>query len=173
MSPFFSPSPLPTPAVLSFSLRFSLGLTMYSQLIEFVESTCALLGPRCRPCPIFLRNGRVVVGVTFDISSVNVRRCGGAPPSSSSSASTRRRRRRYTRVILPSFLVGERPANDTARAATHPRLSIIMHAIQRDGFRMGDDDGARSSRARARARPQHKYCNIHDINDTISYEQKW
>lgn len=52
----------------SLILRFPLGLTMYSQLIEFVESTCALLGPRCRPCPIFLRNGRVV-GVTFDISS--------------------------------------------------------------------------------------------------------
>lgn len=36
----------------------SQGLTMYSQIIEFAESTCALLGPRCRPCPIFLRNGR-------------------------------------------------------------------------------------------------------------------
>ena len=61
---------------LSFSLCFSVELTMYSQLIEFVESTCALLGPRCRPCPIFLRNGRVV-GVTFDISSVDVRRWRG------------------------------------------------------------------------------------------------
>lgn len=38
----------------------SQGLTMYSRIIEFAESTCALLGPRCRPCPIFLRNGRGV-----------------------------------------------------------------------------------------------------------------
>lgn len=123
VSPFFPPSlsPLvpPIPPSHSPSPCFSLRLTMYSQLIEFVESTCALLGPRCRPCPIFLRNGRVVVGVTFDISSVDVRRCGGASPSSS-SALTRRQRRRYTcnPSFLPSFLVGERPANDTTRAAT-------------------------------------------------------
>lgn len=133
-----------------FSLCFSLRLTMYSQLIEFVESTCALLGPRCRPCPIFLRNGRVVV-VTFDISSVDIRRwrsvvivvVGVDAPTTASICA-------HNPSFLPSSSANGRRM--TPLALPHPRLSIIMYdAILRSRFRAAsimhrDDDGTRSSR---------------------------